>query len=164
MKPSFLELYDECFEDVYRYIFCKTGHKWDTDDLASEVFQKAYAKYHTVTRNPKAWLFTIARNALNDYYRRQNQIPTNEIEKFLCPNELQNREDPWEKEADFTCLKTALLCLEEEDLEIIKLRYFANLKYKEMSPLMGKDPDLLKARHHRILKRLRAVMKECLEG
>jgi hypothetical protein len=37
---KFLKFYDQYFDDVYRFVYFKTGSRWDTDDLASDIFRK----------------------------------------------------------------------------------------------------------------------------
>lgn len=69
VKDDFLDLYESCFDDVYRYIYFKVGNSWDTDDIVSDTFKRAYEKYKTVKVDSRAWLFTIARNAVTDFYR-----------------------------------------------------------------------------------------------
>lgn len=40
----FIHLYDQYYDDVYRYVYVKTGNKWDTEDIVSDIFRKAYEK------------------------------------------------------------------------------------------------------------------------
>ncbi|MFJ8258224.1 hypothetical protein ACIQ4Z_13225 [Peribacillus asahii] len=41
MDDLFASMYDEYFDDVYRYVYVKTGNKWDTEDIVSDTFRKA---------------------------------------------------------------------------------------------------------------------------
>ena len=38
MEEGFLNLYDQYFNDVYRYVYVKTGNKWDAEDIVSDIF------------------------------------------------------------------------------------------------------------------------------
>ena len=82
MKDGFIILYDKYFDDVYRYIYFKTGNKWEADDLVSETFKKAYEKYKYLKGEPKPWIMSIARNTVIDFYRRKkNFAPINDNEQ-----------------------------------------------------------------------------------
>lgn len=39
MGEDFLNIYDQYFNDVYRYVYVKTGNKWDAEDIVSEIFR-----------------------------------------------------------------------------------------------------------------------------
>lgn len=40
----FKHIYEAYFDDVYRFVYVKTGNKWDADDIGSETFRKVYEK------------------------------------------------------------------------------------------------------------------------
>lgn len=159
---DFVEIYDLYFDDVYRYILFKTGNQWDTDDLVSEVFRKAFEKFDTVKGSQKAWLFTIARNTVIDYYRRKKDVTLgDELEKFTYP---QFFEEELEKKDEIECLKKALKHLSKEESEIVNLRFFSEMKYKEIGELMGKTENAVKLRFRRLSDKLRPMIKSCMEG
>lgn len=162
MKHDFISLYDDCFEDVYRYIYFKTNNKWDTDDITSDVFKRAFEKFDTVNGSPKAWLFTIVRNSLTDYYRRKKFISIDEspdafIQTDGIETDIENRDI-------LDVLKKSLAALPEDELEIIKLRYFSNLKYREIGELTGKNEGFVKTKSSRIIKKLRIMVNKYLGG
>lgn len=162
MKLDFISLYDNYFDDVYRYIYFKTGNSWDADDLVSEVFRKAYEKYRTVTDNPKAWLFTIARNTVIDFYRKNKDIVMGDnIELYTYPYYF---EEVIEKGDELNCLRKSLNTLSKEELEVVNLRYFSELKYGEIAALLGKSEDSIKMKAFRIINKLKNLVKECMEG
>ncbi len=51
----------------------KLGNKWDTDDIVSDIFRKAFERYASLQEqsSAKAWLITIARNTIIDFYRKK---------------------------------------------------------------------------------------------
>src|SRR4051794_40848365 len=107
-EKLFANLYDDYFDDVYRFVITKTGNKWDADDIVSESFRKAYEnsdKLENVS-SPKAWLFTIARNTIYDYYRRKHKvILTEEMEIYTEPITFK---DTLELSDEMECLKKSL--------------------------------------------------------
>jgi len=70
---GFEELYDKYFQRVYNYIRYRVLARDAADDLVSAVFEKVLDKFDAYDRDKpvEPWLFAIARNTLNDYYRRR---------------------------------------------------------------------------------------------
>ncbi|MFT6269140.1 MAG: RNA polymerase sigma-70 factor (ECF subfamily) [Alphaproteobacteria bacterium] len=73
-KKAIMALYSEFSDDLYHYLLTLSDHT-----LAKDIVQKTWLKviekphsYHT-TGSVKAWLFTMARNALIDEFRKTNR-------------------------------------------------------------------------------------------
>jgi DNA-directed RNA polymerase specialized sigma24 family protein len=69
----FVRLYRELFPPLHGYIRFRVGDLHAAEDLTAQVFERALARLASV-REPervRAWLFTIARNAIVDYRRRR---------------------------------------------------------------------------------------------
>lgn len=162
MQLDFIGLYDKYFDDVYRYVFFKTGSKWDTDDLVSEIFRKAYENFAKINSNQKAWLFTIARNTVADFYRKKREVAAgDDLDQLAYPGSF---EDDLVKKDEMNCLKKSLNHLSKEELEIINLKYFSALKHAEIAALTGKTEDGVKMKSFRILNKLKVMVKRCVEG
>ena len=162
MSEEFIKVYDEHFDSIYRYTYSKVSNKWDTDDIVSEVFRKAYEKYGSGKDNSRAWIFAIAKNAITDHYRRNKHQTLALDELFLFEEGLV--EDGLIEEVSKHCLKQALSGLCEEEYDLIALRYFADLKYDEISRLSGKPGDSLRVKASRTIRKLRDLVNKCMEG
>lgn len=162
MQLDFIGLYDNYFDDVYRYIYFKIGNKWDTDDLVSEVFRKAYEKYETISTDHKSWLFSVARNTVVDFYRKKKEdYIGDDLEQYAYPICF---EDDLIKRDEMNCLKKSLYALSKEEMEIVNLKYFAGMKYSEIGSALGKTEDSVKVKGHRIINKLKVMVKKCVEG
>ncbi|WP_442598737.1 RNA polymerase sigma factor [Neobacillus sp. D3-1R] len=164
MKEPFIDMYDRFFNHVYRYVYSKVGNKWDTDDVVSDVFRKAFERFSTLQEdsNAKAWLMTIARHTVIDFYRKKKDVVTGEVMEILAQSD--SFEEKVEMEDDMECLQKAMSYLPEEDQELIKLKYFGELKYKEIVQVIGKTEEALKTRVFRLLKKVGILVKKCIEG
>lgn len=159
---EFTSIYDDFFDDVYRYVYVKVGNKWDAEDIVSETFRKAFEKLPLLKddTNPKAWLMTIARNTVIDYYRKKkNLLIGDEMDFYFNPLPF---EDPFDESSEVECLKKSLHHLSKEDLEVINLRYFAELKFKDIAMVLKKTEDSLRVKSNRITKKIGTLMKKCL--
>lgn len=156
---GFLDLYDNSFDDVYRYVYFKVGNKWDTDDLVSEIFLKAFQKRATLRHNERAWLFTVARNTITDYYRVRGREVPDEAAKDPSPCCSANSED---SNLALECLREALVSLNPMQRELINLRYFAGLRHREVAKVTGISEGSTKMRVHRILSQIKELVEKCL--
>ncbi|WML42853.1 sigma-70 family RNA polymerase sigma factor [Neobacillus sp. PS3-40] len=162
MKLQFLEIYDHYFNDVYRYVLVKTGNKWDAEDIVSDTFRKAYEKLSSLKddSNPKSWLMSIARNNVIDFYRKKKGVLVgDDLESYLSPIPF---DDPLDQSDELVCLKKSLVHLSKEDLEIVNLRYFAGLKFKEMADVLKKEDGSLRVKSSRITKKIGILITKCL--
>ncbi|MGE5544212.1 MAG: RNA polymerase sigma factor [Bacillota bacterium] len=159
MANDFLRLYESCYDDIYRYVYCKTGNPWDTDDIVSDVFLKAYRHYDSTRQTHKAWLVTIARNTTVDYYRKSGrELPGEVPESLTFMTVLEDLEHDLEK----ACLKSALSQLDDEQFELINLRFFCGLKFREIASVLGTKQANVKTRFYRTLEQLRKKVESCL--
>ena len=72
-QEAFSYIYELYFKPVYRYLYFRTGSPDDSQELAQEVFLKAYksfGRYTYSTHDPLAYFYTIARNTLIDRGRK----------------------------------------------------------------------------------------------
>ncbi|KMY56130.1 DNA-directed RNA polymerase subunit sigma [Bacillus sp. FJAT-27231] len=155
-------MYDQYFDDMYRYIYVKTGNKWDTEDIVSEAFRKAYERFDSLQEetNHKAWLMTIARNTVIDYYRKKKNVLVGEdIELYTAPIPF---DDPLEQVDELNCLKKSLQHLPREEMDIVNLRYFADMRFKEIAAVLQKPDNSIRVKTGRITKKIGLLIKKCL--
>ena len=72
-SDAFGKLYMKYIDSIYRFLYIRTGyHSEEAEDLTEAVFHKAWQHIEHFEGKGgyvKAWLFTIARNKLTDYFR-----------------------------------------------------------------------------------------------
>jgi RNA polymerase sigma-70 factor (ECF subfamily) len=127
-QKAFGYLFESFWDYLYSYLLKKTGNEDQAEDIAVRTFAKAFDKIHTFNPSFKfeTWLTTISKNIQIDQHRKQNS--KNEIQDGNpSPEDLliitQNLSDLLQK------IKT----LKREYKTIIRLRYFEELSYKEIS-------------------------------
>ncbi|SFL66758.1 RNA polymerase sigma-70 factor, ECF subfamily [Paenibacillus sp. 1_12] len=163
LHEKFVDMYDHYFDDVYRFVLFKTGNRWDTDDLVSEIFRKSFEKFDTVTHpNVKPWLMTIARNTVIDFYRKRKEFTYGQDPDVIGYSQTKVLFDEIELRND--CLKQSILTLAPDEREIINMKYIAGLKYKEISTILSKTEQWLKTKSHRIKQKMETFITICMEG
>lgn len=166
MHENFALMYDELFDDVYRYVVFKTGDRWVTDDLVSDIFRKAFQRFDYMgaieREQQKAWLMTISRNTVIDYYRKKKEFPYGhdpEAYGYEVASLEQDSNDPRQE-----CLEQSLLKLTSQEKEIINLKYIVGLKYSEISKITHKEENWIKMKSHRIRKKMLIFISHCMGG
>ncbi|BBI33388.1 RNA polymerase sigma factor [Cohnella abietis] len=165
MNGQFMTMYEEYFDDVYRFVLYKTGNRWDTDDLVSEIFRKAFQHFNqnrVELERMKPWLFTIARNTVIDHYRKRKEWAYGhdpEVFGYTHTTELLETID-----LQNDCLKQSLLSLTTEEREMINLKYIAEMKYSEISGIVGKAEMWMKTKVHRIKQKMALLINKCMEA
>jgi RNA polymerase sigma-70 factor (ECF subfamily) len=155
-------LYDRYYLPIYRYLRVRVEDQEDAEDLAAEVFVRMIEhlpRYQSRGRPFLAWLYTIARNLLTDYYRSQRWAPLD------LPDPERGRGDEGmmeriEARAEQDCLWRALRQLTPEQQEVLFHRFFEGRSVEETAQLMGKQPGAIRALQHRALAALRRRMEE----
>ena len=158
---AFAALYWRYVTPVYRYLYSRVGHAADAEDLTAQVFTEALEGLSRYREGGSfaAWLFTIARHKAADHHRRQRPYVTLS-EALDRPDE---DEDPLARVVRNEALRrlAALVAqLDEEQQELLRLRFAGGLTYGEMGALTGRSEAAVKMAMHRLLRRLEAEWEE----
>lgn len=160
---AFGELYEIYFDKIYGFIFYKVGDRTEAEDLAEEVFVKALEAIKGFEwRNVPfvSWLFKIAVNVVNDYFRRCFKMTTVSVEDYI--NELKTTDDPAAlaiKKFSQEKLYLAISKLTEIQQEVIILKFLTNLSNTEIARIIGKNEGAVKSLQHRALNALYKVLE-----
>lgn len=135
----FQVLYDAYFQKIYNFVYYKTHHKETAEDLVSVTFLKALENIRGFDFNKgtfQAWLFRIARNTVCDYYRKKKSVTNIDDVWDLGVNDNFLSEIDDKKKLEDIFSKMANLTVQQR--EIITLRLWDNLSYKEIAEIMDK--------------------------
>jgi RNA polymerase sigma-70 factor (ECF subfamily) len=142
---AFRHLYDSYFSRVYAYVSYRVGRVQDAEDMTSEIFLKAMegiARLEWQHENSFAgWIFRIAHNTVNDYYRKNN--PVNEPISLEELPELRASvllpEDALLRKEKFAQLRRLIYALPPRRQEVILLKFFGRLRNQEIATILGLD-------------------------
>ncbi|MFM1867537.1 MAG: polymerase sigma factor SigW [Planctomycetota bacterium] len=137
------------------------------DELSEEIVQSTFctlaAKIASYVESGRfeSWLFRIAMNRLRDEMRRRSrQARSSTDEAFVGMPDTRERGGRGLAPEVRTKLELALARLSESDREIIDLRHTGGLSFKALSDYYDEPVGTLLARHHRALKKLKAILED----
>ncbi|WP_020527354.1 RNA polymerase sigma factor [Flexithrix dorotheae] len=154
---KFRVLYQRYFKQIFQFIFNRVGEYELTSDLSSQVFLKALtnlSKYRHQKLPFSAWLFRIAINEVNQFYRKnkkQRKVVLDEtlIQQLKVAKPDENLEYFKEK------LSNILQKLSPKEIQIIELRYFTDASFKDISQILNISESAAKVRVHRLIKKIK---------
>jgi len=155
---SFAELYERYLPTVYGYVWARVNARDEAEDLTSEAFRhmwtsrRGYRGFGTF----RAWLFSIVRRTVADHYRQRRgitQLAPAVAERVL--DEAPTPEEQVVQDERELYARDLLSQLREEQQEILRLRFAAELTYAEIGVVIGKREDAVKKIAYRTLQLLR---------
>ncbi len=165
-REAFAALYDRHYQAIFNYFYYRLGDQTKAEDLTADLFVRMVEKidrYRDRGRPFLAWLYTIARNLLTDYYRRQRgqEVPLDD----LPLSDGKSPTDEVERRLAVDCLRLALRHLTDVQQQVIIHRFLEKQPIAGVAALLGKTEGAIKALQHRALAALRrAIEKEgCYE-
>ena len=130
----------------------------DTDDLVQEVFMKVWKSLHGFNGESKlyTWIYRIAVNEALTHLRKKKRrffVPIGNVERELISHiddgSCFDGDDVERK------LQKALLTLPEKQRLVFNLKYFEEMKYKDISEVLKVSEGGLKAQYHHAVKKIK---------
>lgn len=141
------------------YRMCKEAEL--CEDLVQSVFERILKYRDTYTGDGKftTWMFSIARNAHIDHYRKQQRegIPV-EIDEEHMEVDQEEAKAVVNKKEKKELLEIALGRLDEDKREIIVLSRYEGLKYKEIADILDTTEGAIKVKMFRAMKELKDLV------
>lgn len=138
----------------------------EVEELAQEIFVKAYEKLRQFNSNSKfsTWLYSIAMNHCRDYAKnvRRKNHRISEMDSGFIDSNLTEQQTPhlkMEIKEWGQLLKKSLLQLADDYSEPFLMKYRDGMSYKTMSEETGVSESALKVRVHRARKELKTILE-----
>ena len=163
-------IYEKYYRQIFLFVFKRIGEDEITGDVVAQVFMKAMAsleKYEYRGVPFSAWLYRIASNEVNQHFRNQKGDRTVSIEKTQIDRVLgmvDEGEDDDHTEHYTKVMLETLTELDAEDVQLIELRFFEDMAFKDVAFIMGITENNAKVRAYRILERLKKKLLKRLGG
>jgi RNA polymerase sigma-70 factor, ECF subfamily len=164
-------LVDAYWLRLYGYALRATNNAELAQDLVQETFLRIVRRLSRYDDQGKfeAWLFRILVNLVRDHGRDLSRHPTQSTvmevdgERIELTDELSGKVpppfDPLFLQENVDALQAALMKLSEGDRQILLLRHFADMPFKDIARTLNCPIGTVLARAHRALAKLRGLME-----
>ena len=159
-RERFRILYNDLYDDLWRYVQRRSINTEEARDTLSEVFLVAWRRLEDIPAGKEArlWLFGVARNLVKTSWRKRKRsgdllvrIGSEMSTKGTTDEELDN--------SGVLKIVNALQFLSENDQEILRLLAWDDLSHKEISVVLGCSENAVAIRIRRARVRLMKVLQ-----
>jgi len=163
-QSAFKTLLNMYWKDVYLFQLSKTDNPDEAEDITIKSFAKAFDKLtiYNDQYNFKTWIITISKNIYIDHLRKQKKI-TISIHKndriFNIKDETPSIEDKIITEQNLAKLLAYIKKLKPHYQEIIHLRFFQEMTYKEIAQELDEPMNNVKVKLLRAKKLLAEIIR-----
>ena len=163
---AFGRIYDQYTDTVFRFVYYRVGNRQLAEDLTADTWLRALKRINGFTwqgRDLGAWLITIARNLVADYFksgRYRMEVLTGDMRDA----DHEDRRPEGRPEAAVVghitnlALLTAVKLLNPEQRECIVLRFLQGYSIAETAEAMGRNEGAIKALQYRASRSLRGLL------
>ena len=151
-KSSLRQVFETEESPLLRYAHGLVGQRETAEDLVQEAFLKLHAHWDEVI-HPRAWLFRCVRNLALSYIRDHKRETPMEPNREWESNNPGPEQTLGKLEAIGT-LQLLVAELQEDDRNLISLKYIEGLKYDQISQRTGLSVGNVGYKLHHALKGL----------
>jgi len=156
----FSQLVEMYASRCYGYFYRLTGNKDTCDELLSILFAKLVEKIGSYKGGSfESWLFRIASNIFHDYLRSKHRY-TKLLDARISHLESEITEPKQSNNVRFDKLQMQLGRLDADTRELIMLRFYSQLSFKEIARMRYEPIGTSLSKLHRGLKKLRELMEK----
>jgi RNA polymerase sigma factor (sigma-70 family) len=160
-QEAFSLLLNKYQQKIYWHVRRMVINHDDTDDLVQDVFVKVWKNLGNFRSDSQlyTWIYRIATNESITFLnkqKRQNNTPLDEVssevvESLIEPSYFNGTEIQLK-------LQRAIQTLPEKQKLIFNMKYFDDMKYEEISEVLGTSVGALKASFHIAVKKIETFM------
>ncbi len=163
LKKRFTEVYNSQSDSVFRFCLFRVSSRDNSVDIVQETFMRYWDALISgqEIKNDKAFLFTISRNLIIDYYRKKKSLSLDslleEAEDSSSFMEDKGSSLNTEMSADARFVLEKIDELEPSYRQVIYLRFVEGFKPKEIADILNVSSNVVSVRLLRALEKLRSI-------
>jgi RNA polymerase sigma factor (sigma-70 family) len=164
------QLYAELVNRYQNFVFTitlrYTNHREDAEEIAQDVFVKAYRSLADFRGDAKfsTWLYTIVNTTCITFLRKKKlEVHSLDNEKvFEVADSVDSgfRANQVEQKSKVQMVNKAIALLSPDDAKLITLFYKGEQSLDEIGQIMGLEPNTVKVKLHRARARLKDKMEK----
>jgi len=160
---SLESMYNQYHKNVYNYIAFRINNHHDAEELANDVFVKAFQgwKKYDHTFPMEGWLIGIAKNIVTDYLRktmRRKILPFDSIFELVSTD--RQPEEVMVINEESKELMMAMAKLRDKERQILSMKFATELKHGEIAAILKISESHVGVTVHRAMNKLKKFMEE----
>jgi RNA polymerase sigma-70 factor (ECF subfamily) len=160
---AFLTIYERYKRDVLTLAAALLGHRDGAEDVLQDVFVSLAQGLprRQPPENLKGYLLTSAANRVRDRFRRSKR-EARHLEEAVCPDP-SNDGSPATLVAESDraqFLWRSVLSLPDEQRDVVALKIYGGLTFKEVAERTGTSINTVQSRHRYTLEKLRQMLRQ----
>lgn len=166
---EFLEIYNQYYDRVRRFILALVKDRWVADDLIQETFLRVQQSLATVKDSSKLspWIFRIAHNLCQDHFRQLKAAGTKNGTNLMQAEDhkdgsiqLPRIQEELERREMGRCVQNQIDLLPEPLRTVLVLFDIMECSHQEIADILGITVNNVKVRLHRARKQLKPILEE----
>jgi RNA polymerase sigma-70 factor, ECF subfamily len=155
---AFRAIYEKYYKNLYLFAFRRLGDRELARDITQQVFLKALqalGKFQFRGVPFSAWLFRIAVNECNEFFRKTKRARLVSIDEEMT--RALHDELTYDTSTDDLEAKLPMLLqrLREDELQLVQLRFFDGLPFQDIALILDITENNAKVKTYRALDRLK---------
>lgn len=162
-----IAVYKQFFSPLFHYTRLKTGDATLAEDIVSDVFVKLIRSLGTNSAprsHLRGWLFRVARNEIATHYQKADKVNVIHLEEWMPAPTETNPDQVIGDVLDIHRMRHAMRMLNDEQQEVLILRFGQRLSLKETADLMDKSISAIKSLQFRAVDTLRQILLQTNSG
>jgi len=162
-RQAFTQVVEDYGEKIY-WMIRKMGMTHDdTNDVVQNTFMKAWMNLDSFRGESKisTWLYKIAVNENITFINRQRastHVSLDDVDAYLL--DRLKSDDYFDGDDLQLKLQEAVLSLPEKQRVVFNMKYYEDMKYEDMSEILGTSVGALKASYHHAVKKIETFLTD----
>lgn len=163
---AFGTLYSTLYVPLYRYVISKSHDVELANDICQQTFLRFYEALgsYEPEKSPLAYLFTIAKRLLINHKEKKTFESFDETLLEMYSDDTVTILEEVHIKHLATHINHYLPSLTDDEQEVIRLHFFAELNHKEISDIIEKEEAYIRKIKERALKKLRILVSHLHES
>lgn len=153
-------LYERYYEQIFLFVFKRVSNEEASADVTSQVFLKAITNLHKYQFKGvpfSAWLYRIAINEVNQHFRETRNQRSISLESANLA-EMMEEVEVNHSDENIRLLLAALQELSPDEIQLIELRYFERMPFREVAEVYNITENNAKVKMYRLLMKMKKIL------